>query len=129
MNFSATQRPRSAANCRATCRLAQCLQMERITVPDDMEKLDVALRRIAPGGTITVKPGLYSYVEPLRPCPQRDDRGSDERPQGRGPGMHQRNCPDHGGSPGTDSGDHPAKPCVGKGARRSRRGVCLPRDA
>ncbi|MBC8875997.1 MAG: right-handed parallel beta-helix repeat-containing protein [Planctomycetes bacterium] len=40
-------------------------KLRRITVPDDVESLHVALERAAKGATITIKPGLYRYDQPL----------------------------------------------------------------
>ena len=66
VNFSATQRPSFRGELQGDAPLAECLLMDRITVPDDIDKLDVALRRAAEGATITIKPGLYTYATSLR---------------------------------------------------------------
>jgi len=65
-HFSATQRPSFRGELQGDLPLAECLRMPRIRVPDDIEKIDAALRRIAEGGTILVRPGLYRYNEPLQ---------------------------------------------------------------
>lgn len=63
--FSKTQRPSFRGELQGDVPLAQCLEMDRITVPDDIDKLDIALKRAAPGATITVKPGIYRYAAAL----------------------------------------------------------------
>lgn len=65
-HFHKVQRPSFRGRLQGDVPLAECLQMDRITVPDDLEQLDLALRRAADRATIVIKPGVYRYAQPLR---------------------------------------------------------------
>lgn len=65
-HFHKVQRPSFRGRLQGDVPLAQCLQMDRIIVPDDLEQLDLALRRAADRATIVIKPGVYRYGQPLR---------------------------------------------------------------
>ena len=65
-HFNTTQRPSFKGELEGDVPLALCQRMEQIVVPDDIDKLDVALQRVAEGGRIIVKPGVYRYSTPLQ---------------------------------------------------------------
>lgn len=63
--FHKLQRPSFRGELQGDVPLTENLPMTRITVPDDFDDLELALRRAATGATILIKPGTYRCAQPL----------------------------------------------------------------
>lgn len=64
-NYKRTQRPSIRGEMEGDLPLTEAEKFDRITFPNDIDRLDRAIERLNEGGILTIQPGVHRITEPL----------------------------------------------------------------